>query len=195
MSRQVRKVCVYCASSRKTGRVYLDAAERLGRLLARRGIAVVCGGGSTGCMGSLADGALAAGGRVIGVLPRFMEELEWAHRGLTELRLVDDLHARKRIMVEEADALVALPGGTGTLEELIEAISWKRLGLLAHPIVLVNVRRFFDPLLELLARAIGEHFMEESHVSMWSVVDCAEDVLGAIKDAPDWGKAEGREFA
>ena len=184
MARQVRKVCVYCASSRKTGKVYLEAAEQLGELLARSGIAVVCGGGSTGCMGALAKGALGAGGRVIGVLPRFMQELEWAHRGLTELRLVDDLHTRKRIMAEEADALVALPGGTGTLEELVEAISWKRLGLYGHPIVLVNVRQFFDPLVELLERAISERFMEDSHRSMWRVVDGAEDVLRAIREAP-----------
>ena len=184
MARQVRKVCVYCASSRKTGKVYLDEAEHLGKLLARSGIAVVCGGGSTGCMEALAAGALSAGGRVIGVLPRFMEELEWAHQGLTELRLVDDLPTRKRIMAEEADALVALPGGTGTLEELIEAISWKRLGLYAHPIVLVNVRKFFDPLVELMERAIRERFLEDSHRSMWSVVDGAEDVLGAIREAP-----------
>ena len=194
VTRQVRQVCVYCASSRKTGRVYLDAAERLGRLLARRGIAVVCGGGSTGCMGSLADGALAAGGRVIGVLPRFMEEREWAHPGLTELRLVEDLHARKRIMAQEADAFVALPGGSGTLEELIEAISWKRLGLYAHPIVMVNVGNFFDPLVELLERSIRERFMDDSHRTMWSVVDRPEDVLGAIQEAPGRG-GEGRESA
>ena len=194
MARQVRRVCVFCASSRETGGMYLDAAAHLGRLLARNGIAVVCGGGSTGCMGSLAEGALGAGGRVIGVLPRFMKELEWAHPGLTELRLVEDLHARKRIMAQEADAFVALPGGSGTLEELIEAISWKRLGLYAHPIVMVNVGNFFDPLVELLERAIRESFMEDSHRSMWRVVDGAEDVLGAIREAPDWG-TELREFA
>lgn len=181
MAGKVRKVCVFCASSRETGGVYLDAAADLGRLLARSGITVVSGGGSTGCMGALAEGALGAGGRVIGVLPRFMKDLEWAHPGLTELRLVEDLHVRKRIMAREADAFVALPGGSGTLEELIEAISWKRLGLYAHPIVMVNVANFFDPLVELLERAIGERFMDPHHRSMWRVVDGAEDVLEAIR--------------
>ena len=194
MSRHIRRVCVYCASSRKTDRTYLKAADHLGCLLAQQGITLVYGGGSVGAMGALADGALAAGGRVIGVLPRFMYNLEWGHRGLTELRLVNGLHERKRLMIEEVDAIVALPGGSGTLEELLEAITWKRLGLYVNPIVLVNIRSFFDPLVALFDRAITENFMDARHRLMWTVVTRVEEVIVAIHEAPAWS-AEARNFA
>ncbi len=194
MSRQIRRVCVYCASSRKADGAYLDAAGRLGRLLARQGITLVYGGGSVGAMGALADGALAEGGRVIGVLPRFMYELEWGHSRLTELQLVNDLHERKRLMIEEVDAIVALPGGSGTLEELLEAITWKRLGLYVNPIVLVNIRGFFDALVALFDRAIAENFMDVRHRSMWIVVERIEEVVAAIHKAPKWS-AEAQKFA
>src|SRR3989442_4553335 len=141
------RVCVYCASSRQSDAAYFEAAASLGRSLAECGVTIVYGGGAVGSMGALADAALAAGGKVVGVLPRFMYDLEWGHPRLTELRLVGDLHERQRLMIEEVDAIVALPGGSGTLEELMEAITWKRLGLHGHPIVLVNVRGFFDPLI------------------------------------------------
>jgi uncharacterized protein (TIGR00730 family) len=188
------QVCVYAASSRQCAQVYLDAARRLGEILAQSSIAIVYGGGSTGLMGSLADGALAEGGRVIGVLPEFMGELEWGHERLTELRLVGDMHERKRRMIAEVDAVIALPGGCGTLEELFEAITWKRLGLYSKPIVLVNVAGYFDPCVELLERAIAEHFMHERHRSMWSVVSEPEAVLPAIASASTWSH-EARHFA
>jgi len=187
-------VCVYCASSRKADPAYLTAADSLGRLLARHGITVVYGGGSVGAMGALADGALGEGGHVIGVLPRFMYDLEWGHKSLTELRLVNDLHERKRLMIEEVDAIVALPGGSGTLEELLEAITWKRLGLYVNPIVLVNIRGFFDALVALFDRAITEHFMDTRHRLMWTVVEQIEEVLTTIHEAPEWSP-ETRKFA
>ncbi len=145
-------------------------------------------------MGALADAALAAGGRIVGVLPKFMDDVEWGHKSLTELRLVDDMHHRKRVMLEESDAVVALPGGSGTFEELLEAITWKRLGLYVNPIVIVNVRGFYDPLRELLERAIAERFMDERHRQMWTFVDRPQDVLEAIRAAPEWS-AEARDFA
>ena len=188
------QVCVYAASSRQCAQIYLDAARRLGEILAQNAIAIVYGGGSTGLMGSLADGALAEGGRVIGVLPEFMGELEWGHERLTELRLVGDMHERKRRMIAEVDAVIALPGGCGTLEELFEAITWKRLGLYSKPIVLVNVAGFFDPCVALLERAIAERFMHERHRSMWSVVTEPEAVLPAIASAAAWSE-EARDFA
>src|ERR1700685_4815085 len=123
----IKRVCVYCASSRQCDAAYHDAAARLGRELARNKVTLVYGGGSVGSMGHLADAAIAEGGRVIGVLPRFMYDLEWGHRGLSELLIVNDLHERKRKMIAEVDAVIALPGGCGTLEELFEAITWKRL--------------------------------------------------------------------
>jgi hypothetical protein len=145
-------------------------------------------------MGALADAALAAGGKLVGILPKFMNDLEWGHKSLTELRLVDDMHHRKRMMIEESDAVVALPGGSGTFEELLEAITWKRLGLFVNPIVIVNVRAFYDPLRDLLEGAIREKFMDVRHRQMWTFVDGPEDVLQAIRTAPDWS-AEAREFA
>ena len=145
-------------------------------------------------MGRLADGALAEGGAVIGVLPRFMDELEWGHRGLAELRLVNDMHERKRLMITGADAVIALPGGCGTLEELLEAITLKRLGLYLGPIILVNTLLFFDPLIATLERCVAEHFMSERHKSMWTVVGAPEEVIGAIRSAPLW-EEDCRSFA
>jgi uncharacterized protein (TIGR00730 family) len=190
----IQKVCVYCASSRQAHPEYYQAARELGSLLASAGVTIAYGGGSVGAMGALAEGALGAGGRIIGLLPEFMKQMEWGHLGLTELRIVSDMHERKRLMIEEVDAVIALPGGSGTLEELLEAITWKRLGLFASPIVLVNTRRFFDPLLALLESAVRERFMDPRHRQMWQVVDRPQEVLEAIRTSPPWD-ADARSFA
>ena len=182
----ISKVCIYCASSRKADESYFSAAERLGRVLAKSGITIVYGAGSSGSMGRLADGALAEGGAVVGVIPGFMKELEWYHRGIGELIEVGDLHDRKRKLIEGADAVVALPGGSGTLDELIEAISLKRLGSFTGPIVMVNTNGFFDPCVELLERCIKQRFMHEKHREMWQVVDEPEQVIEAFGTAPPW---------
>ena len=187
-------VLVYCASSRACDPVFHDVAKRLGGLLAQAGCTVVYGGGRAGSMGALADGALAAGGRIVGVIPRFMVDLEWGHDDLTELHVVEDMRTRKHEMLTRATAVVALPGGTGTLEELFEAITLKRLGLYLGPIVVVNTRGYYDPLLALLEAAIDERFMDARHASMWTVVDRPEDVLAAIESAASWG-ADSRDFA
>lgn len=190
----VSRVAVYCASSQSCDPAFHEAASKLGRVLAASGITIVYGGGAKGSMGALADGALSSGGRVHGVIPNFMEELEWAHRGLSELKLVDDMRARKQLMLEQSEAVVALPGGCGTLEELLEAITLKRLGIWSGPIVLVNTRGFFDPCLALLERCIAERFMAERHADMWSVVDRPEEVPETIARTPQW-PAEARSFA
>ncbi len=189
-----RKVAVYCASSRQCAEEYHQAARCLGEALARASYTIVYGGGAVGSMGALAEGALACGGRVIGVLPRFMEELEWGHRGLSELLLVDDMRARKERMLSGSEGVVALPGGCGTLEELLEVVTLKRLGLYVRPIILVNTRRFFDPLVELLRRAIRERFMDPRHEAMWQVVSEPAEVPGALAAAPDW-PTTSRAFA
>jgi len=189
-----RAVCVYCASSRTSHPDYRAAAQRLGEVLAGAGIDIIYGGGAVGSMGALADGALGKGGRVLGILPRFMAELEWGHRGLTELELVEDLRVRKHLMLSRSVAAIALPGGSGTLEELLEAITLKRLGLYVNPIVLVNTRGFFAPLIELLQHAIAERFMDERHLAMWQVVAEPEEVPAALERAPVWS-AEARSFA
>ena len=190
----LRRVCVFAGSSRQSDAEFLEAAATLGRELAAANVTLVYGGGASGSMGHLANAALESGGNVVGVLPRFMYDLEWGHGALSELHLVDDLHERKRLMNADVDGIVALPGGSGTFEELLEAITWKRLGLHTQPIVLVNIRRFFDPLVELLERAVEEKFMDPRHRAMWSVVERAEDVIGAIREAPEWSR-DARGFA
>lgn len=189
-----RAVCVYCASSRSAHPDYRQAAHRLGEVLAHEGIGIVYGGGAVGSMGALADGALRAGGRVVGILPRFMADLEWGHAGLTELQLVEDLRTRKHMMLTLSSAAIALPGGSGTLEELLEAITFKRLGLYLNPIVLVNTRGFFTPLQQLLSHAVEEHFMDPRHLLMWQLVDTPEEVPAALARAPAWSH-EARSFA
>ena len=189
-----RTVCVYCASSRSADPEYRRAAFRLGEVLAEQGIAIVYGGGARGSMGALADGALGRGGRVVGILPRFMADLEWGHHGLSELKLVEDMRTRKHLMLSGAHAAIALPGGSGTFEELLEALTLKRLGLFLGPIVLVNTRNYFEPLRILLEAAVREHFMDERHLAMWQIVSSAEDVPDALASAQDWSPA-ARDFA
>jgi hypothetical protein len=180
------RVCVYCGSSRQCDPIYLDAAECLGRELARNRVTIVYGGGAVGSMGHLADGALAEGGKVIGIIPDFMNALAWGHRGITELRAVRDIHERKQLMLRDADAVVALPGGSGTLEELLEVISLKRLALFLGPIVILNTRSYFETLLLALENCVNERFMDPRHLSMWSVVNEPAEVLPAIHTAPPW---------
>ena len=194
MTTSIEKVCVYCASSRQADPIYADTARQLGQLLAQHGSTVVYGGGAVGSMGALADGTLAAGGKVIGILPQFMKDLEWGHTDISDLRLVADMHERKRLMMAEADAIVALPGGSGTFEELLEAITWKRLGLYFNPIVLVNTRGYYDPLVTLFQNAVDQRFMDTRHLAMWATVNRVEDVIPAIKNAPPWSEG-ARGFA
>jgi uncharacterized protein (TIGR00730 family) len=194
MAAAQRSVCVYCASSQACDAAYHDVARRLGGILARAGCTVVYGGGRAGSMGALAEGALAAGGRIVGVIPRFMVDLEWGHDDLTELHVVEDMRTRKHEMLTRATAVVALAGGTGTLEELFEAITLKRLGLFLGPIVIVNTRGYYDALVAQLEAAIAERFMDRRHVAMWTVVAGPEDVLPAIESADSWG-ADSRDFA
>jgi uncharacterized protein (TIGR00730 family) len=163
-------------------------------VLARAAQVVVYGGGALGSMGALASAAIASGGHVIGIQPRFMNELEWTHTGIHDLQLVEDMQERMRRMLAIADAIVALPGGSGTLEELLDALTAKRLGEIVVPIVIVNQDGFFDPLIEQLSRCIEERFMDERHRDMWQVVARAEDVPAAIASAPAWSK-DALEFA
>ena len=191
---KINKVCVYLASSNKSGSDYLNAAERLGKMFARNEITIVYGGSTIGPMGRLADAAIKNGGKVIGVMPHFLCDLELNHKGLSELIIVKDMHERKKKMVENVDAIIALPGGTGTLEELLEAITWKRLGILTQPIILVNINRFYDPLINLFKQMVENNFLDNRHRDMWAIVDSTEKVLSAIKNAPVWN-VNARKFA
>lgn len=181
-----RHVLVFCASSRSCDPVFHSAAAELGRTLALAGDTIVYGGGRIGSMGALADAALDAGGRVVGVQPHFMRKLEWTHSKLSQLELVEDMQSRKRKMLEMADAVVTLPGGSGTFEELFEAITSKRLGLFQKPIVVVNQRGFFDPFLEMMQRSVDERFMHDAHLEIWQTVDSVDEVLTSIRETPEW---------
>jgi uncharacterized protein (TIGR00730 family) len=188
------RICVYCASSEQCDRIYHDAATALGRALAEAGCTIVYGGGAVGLMGSLANGALAAGGDVIGIIPRFMTEVEWQHPGLASLEVVEDMRERKHRLLTGSDAVVALPGGCGTLEEMFEALTLKRLGLYFNPIVLVNTNGFYAPLAKFMDQMIEQRFMNPQHREMWTVVDTVDEVLPAIRAAPRW-REDARNYA
>lgn len=188
------RICVYCASSEQTDPAYRAAARQLGERLADAGCSVIYGGGSGGSMGALADGALARGGEVIGVLPRFMADLEWGHAGLTRLELVEDMRERKHRLLTGSDAVIALPGGCGTLEELFEAITLKRLGLYFNPIILLDTLGFYAPLDAFLQQVIAARFMNPEHAAMWQRVAAPEDVLPAIRATPRW-REDARDYA
>jgi len=188
------RVCVYAASSSKVDPVYLHAARELGATLARAGCTTVYGGGGQGLMGALADGALAEGGQVVGILPRFMADLEWGHPGVTTLELVEDMRERKHRLLTDSDAVIALPGGCGTLEELFEAITLKRLGLYFNPIVLLSVNGFYDGLQTFMEKVIAERFMNPEHATMWSLVDKVDAVLPRIRETPRWSE-DARDYA
>ncbi|MDJ0656020.1 MAG: TIGR00730 family Rossman fold protein [Xanthomonadales bacterium] len=190
----VNKVCVYCASSDQAHPDYYAAARRLGELLAEDGIELVYGGGARGSMGAVANGALSRGGRVTGILPKFMDDLEWGHPSITDLQLVEDMHERKHQMLTQSEAVVALPGGAGTFEELFEAISFKKLALFLGPIILLNTRGFYDPCAALLEKSVTERFMGDVHNDIWTMVDTPEDVIPAIHASPTWTESH-REHA
>ncbi len=182
------RICVYCASSAKIDKVYFDAAERLAAAFAKAGVEVVYGGGAAGLMGVLADTMLKHGGKIKGILPKFMVDVEWEHKGVSDMIMTDTMHERKARFLEDVDALTALPGGCGTLEELLEAITLKRLGQFTKPIVILNTKGYYNPLLEMFEKAVKENFMKDIHLDMWKVVNEPEEVLDAIKNSKPWDK-------
>ena len=190
----IKNVCVYSASSTKIAPVYFAVAEELGRLLASRGINLINGAGSIGLMGATSNAALAAGGSVTGVIPRFMVEQNWHHSGLTQLVETETMHERKQLMAELSDGVIALPGGCGTMEELLEIITWKQLGLYLKPIIILNIEGFYNPLLEMLQHAIDEHFMRPEHGNIWQVAVSAQEAIELLYTTPFWDK-NVRKFA
>ena len=154
--------------------------------LAEHRIRLINGAGSIGLMRSVADAVLKNGGEVTGVIPRFMVEQNWHHTGLTELIEVESMHERKRKMADLSDGIIALPGGCGTLEELLEIITWKQLGLYLNPIVILNINGFFDPLLEMLEKAIDENFMRRQHGDIWKVAQTPEEAVQLLYETPVW---------
>lgn len=185
---EIKNICVYCASSPQIAPVYFKAAEKLGYLLAEKGINLIDGAGKVGLMGCLNNTVLAAGGTVTGVIPRFMVERGWHHSGLTQLVETETMHERKSLMARMSDAVIALPGGCGTMEELLEVITWKQLGLYLKPIVVLNIQGFYNPLIEMLEKAIGQQFMRREHESLWQVAFTPEEAVELCVSLPAWDK-------
>ena len=176
----MKRICVFCGSSPGARPSYRAAAERLGAAIAKRGLGLVYGGAHVGLMGAIADAALAQGGEVIGVLPRALEAREVAHRGLTELQVVDSMHERKARMAELSDCFIALPGGIGTLEETFEAWTWTQLGLHAKPCALLDVDGYYAPLQAFLDSAVAVRFVRAEHRAMLLVDEDPERLLDAL---------------
>lgn len=179
----MNSLCIFCGSSTGFDSIYASAARAVGTLVAHSGMTLVYGGGSVGLMGIVADAAMAAGGEVAGVIPQPLFGKEVAHNSLTKLHVVDTMHARKELMYTLSDAFMALPGGIGTLEELCEILTWGQLGLHRKPCGLLNVKGYFDPLLDLLDRAVAEGFLKKEHRAMLVVDDTPESLLKKLKTA------------
>lgn len=177
---KVTSVCVYCGSGKGLNPAYAITARKLGRAFAKADIRLVYGGGSLGLMGEVAKSALGAGGKVTGIIPEFLVSKEKMLRDVDELIVVEDMHVRKKLMFERSDAFVALPGGIGTLEELVEQLTWSQLGQHAKPIVVADIEGFWTPFLELLRHMKGETFIRPGLDVRFAVVDKAENILPAI---------------
>ena len=185
----ITSVTIYCASSTQIDDCYFSAARQLGKLLAEKQIAIVNGAGTIGLMRAVSDAAMDAGGTVTGVIPRFMVEEGWHHPALTEMRVTESMHERKKLMADLSNGVIALPGGCGTLEELLEIITWKQLGLYVHPIVILNTNGFFNSLLDMLQRAVDENFMRPQHVAIWQVAATPEEAVELLYTTPLWDKS------
>lgn len=190
--RKVKTIAVYCASSNKVRASFLSAAERLGELIAAEGQRLVYGDGGIGLMAAVARGALKAGGEVVGVIPQFMIDQGWNNPESTKTIVTQTMHERKAKIVEISDAMVALPGGIGTFEELLECLTWKQLGLHHNPVVILNTEGYYDKLLECIDLMVDEQMMRPIHKEMFVVVSEPEEVLPAIMNAPEWDPSTRR---
>lgn len=184
----IRTVTVYAASSSQVNPVYFEAAEELGVLLAQNNISCINGAGSRGLMCAVTDSVLENGGKVIGVIPEFMVQEGWCHSNLTEKIITPDIHERKKIMANRSDACIALPGGIGTFEELLEIITWKQLGLYTKPIVILNINDYYKDLLNMLKRAERENFMHPRHSAIWYTANSSKEAIEIILKNPQWEK-------
>lgn len=186
MFNQIKAVAVYCASSTQVGQAYVEDAARLGELFAKHGVTLVYGGGAVGLMGAICDAVKAHGGKAIGVIPRFMVEKGWLRPGLDEVIEVETMAERKRIMAEITDAAMALPGGVGTFDELMDIVALKKLGLYLKPVVIVNTQNYYQPLATLLERSVTEHFQDEKFRHVWRMANTPEEAMDYVFSEPYW---------
>lgn len=180
----IKSVCVYCGSSSRVDQAYKDAAVELGKSLAANNWDLVYGGGRVGLMGLVADSALSAGSKVVGIIPRHIQAREIEHTDLTELHIVDSMHIRKQMMVDRGDAFVILAGGLGTLDEFFEILTWKQLGLHDKPVVMVNINGYWTKMLDAIKFIADQKFMREEDLRMFQVVDTVAEVAQALTSAP-----------
>lgn len=190
----MNSVCVYCASSTQIDDKYFRAAEELGTLIAQKGLRLITGAGRMGLMNTVEEAALAAGGKVTGIIPTFMVKEGWHHTGLTELIETASMHERKQMMADLSNGVIALPGGCGTFEELLEIITWKQLGLYLNPIIVLNIDGYYDHLLAQLARAVEDNFMRSVHADIWQVATTPQEAVELLLNTPNWDKSV-RKFA
>lgn len=190
----MKSIAVYAASSTQIDEAFFEAARQLGKCLAEHGLQLVNGAGNMGLMQASADACLQAGGKAVGVIPTFMIEQNWHHTGMTELIEVPDMHTRKQTMARLSDGAVALPGGCGTMEELLEIITWKQLGLYLNPIVILNTNGYYDPLLRMLDSASEHNFMRRQHLDIWRVAATPEQAVELLLTTPQWDSSV-RRFA
>jgi hypothetical protein len=176
----ISTVCVYCGSSDHVAQKYKLSAQAIGTELARRGLHVIYGGGRVGLMGVVADAALKAGGTVIGIIPEHIREQEVLHKSLTELHIVPDMHTRKRMMVDHSDAFIILPGGFGTLDELFEILTWKKLKLHNDPVFLFNQDGYWDEMIALVKKTIAEGFSQPPDLNLFEAVNSVDELFVAL---------------
>lgn len=184
--KNIQSIAVYCASSNKLRHSFVEAAERLGSLIAAEGMRLVYGDGGIGLMAAVARGALNNGGEVIGVIPQFMVDQGWNNPSSTQTIVTQTMHERKATICDISDAMVALPGGIGTFEELLECLTWKQLGLHHNPVVILNTDGYYDRLLACLDLMVEEQMMRPIHKEMFVVVNQPEEVIPAILNAKEW---------
>jgi len=182
------KICVYCASSDQIAPKYFEATEKLASQFVKENISAVCGGGANGLMGQLADTMIQQGGHIKGIMPKFMDDVEWSHKGIKDFDFTETMQERKEQLIEGVQGVVALAGGCGTMEELFEVMSMKRLGLFMQPIIILNTDGYYDDLKSLLEKMVSEKFMAEQHLDMWTFVNEPEEVIPAIKAAKSWSE-------
>lgn len=182
----INSVTIFCASSRKVPEKYFLAAIELADTLLANGVGVVYGGGAIGLMGCIADRFIEKGGRITGVIPEFMVKVEWAHLGVKNMLVVNDMHERKKRLIEGTDAVIALPGGTGTLEELLEVMSLKRLGKYLKPIIIINTDGYYNQLIELFQTMVKEQFLRSEHLDAYTLLEDPKNIISAINNSPLW---------
>lgn len=190
----VKNIGIFCASSSKIDKIYFDAAEKIGEILAKNNLICYTGAGNSGLMNAVENSVLRNGGQCFGVIPQFMIDMNWCHQGLSGTIVVQTMAERKTILREKIDAAVFLAGGIGTLDEFFEILTLKQLGIFCKPIIILNTESYYNELLKVLDKTVAGNFMLEEHKKMWQVVNFAEEILPAIAAAPDW-KSENVELA